>query len=108
MQWDTFPHFWITFLQPLVAWLWTFPRTKVYNYLATSVFSLEFCRIQTFLLVLIGHKSARLGEILIPCHNFEIVSASLQCYQNNLFGRGHLLVPGHKCWRQSKNIVYIR
>ena len=29
MRWDNFPHFWITFLQPLVAWLWTFPRTAV-------------------------------------------------------------------------------
>ena len=32
---------------------------------------------------------------------------ALWCSQKNIFCRGHLVVPGHKCWRQSKNVVYI-
>ena len=32
---------------------------------------------------------------------------ALQWSLNNLFCRGHFVVPGHKCWREYKNIVYI-
>ena len=47
-----------------------------------------------------------MGEILNPCNNFEIFSPLL--FRELSFCKGHLVVPGHKCWWQSKNVVYIR
>ena len=52
----------------------------------------------------IWHKSARMGEILKPCHNFEILIALV--FPEWSLCRGYLVVPGHKCRRQSKNVVH--
>ena len=52
----------------------------------------------------IWHKSARMGEILNTCHNFEIFRA-LVIPEWSLC-RGHLLVPGYKCWRECKTVVH--
>ena len=50
------------------------------------------------------HKSARMGEILNPCRNFKIFIAFV--FPELSVCRDHLAVPGHKCQRESKNVVH--
>ena len=71
--------------------------------MCTNVFSVVHLCI-TFC-VSIWHKSARMGKILNPCHNFKLFS-TLQ-FSEWFLCRGHLAVLDHKCWRQSKNVVHI-
>ena len=52
----------------------------------------------------IWQKSARMGWILTLCHNVEIFR-SLVFLDWSLW-KGHLVVPGHKCQRESKQIVH--
>ena len=52
----------------------------------------------------IWHKSARMGEILNPFHNFEIFSALV--FPEWSLCRGHLVVPGHKCQQESEKVVH--
>ena len=51
-------------------------------------------------MVYIKHKSERMGEILNPCHNFEIFKALV--FPEWCLCRGHLVVPGYKCWKEFK------